>query len=144
MREADSRPQAIRASQAGRPQRRNLTRDWRASSATNVPLDIIAFRDIFSVWSPSVAFSLPLPPKWSAQRWKAKIRDQERSEPPHVTIIRATRSWRWGLRDQRFLDREPNPAEVPDEIVEHLRQNLAQLVAAWDERYPENPVSSEK
>ena len=110
----------------------------------NVPFDNSPFEAIFDVCSRLVAFLLPLPAPWPGQRWKAKIRDKERNEPPHVTVMRGPLAWRWGLREQEFLDREPDPTEVPDEIVEHLRQNLNQLVAAWDHIYPENPVSSEE
>jgi hypothetical protein len=39
-----------------------------------------------------MAFSLPLSPPLRAQGWKVKIRDRERSEPPHVTILHRTRA----------------------------------------------------
>jgi hypothetical protein len=35
-----------------------------------------------------MAFSLPLNPAWSNQRWKVKIRDRERLEPPRGSILR--------------------------------------------------------
>jgi hypothetical protein len=54
-----------------------------------------------------VAYELELPKKLKAERWKVKIRDRERSEPPHVTILHKTRAWRIGLRSGSFLDREP-------------------------------------
>jgi len=60
------------------------------------------------------------------------------------TVMRGPLAWRWGLREQRFLDQNPNPADVPNEIVDFLRQSLPQLVTAWDGMYPENPVSSKE
>ncbi len=91
-----------------------------------------------------MAFSLPLPTLWSKQRWKVKIRDWERLEPPHVTILHGTRAWRWNLRDCSFMDRDPDPSEVPQEIVTHIEANLQALRAEWDDMYPSNPVVSQE
>jgi hypothetical protein len=60
-----------------------------------------------------MAFLLPLPSALVAQGWKAKIRDRERTEPPHVTVLQKTRAWRFDLRAGRFLDMEPDPKDVP-------------------------------
>jgi hypothetical protein len=87
-----------------------------------------------------MAYSLPLSRRWTAQRWKAKIRDRERLEPPHVSLIRGTRTWRLGLRSGAFLDMEPDPAEVPPELVDELLAHSTELRAAWDAMYPDNPV----
>lgn len=87
-------------------------------------------------------FSLPLPPSWSARGWKAKIRDRERLEPPHVTILHRTRAWRLDLRTGGFMDREPPPSELPAEIYDEVRRNWKLLQWQWDSMYPENPVSS--
>src|ERR1044071_8542827 len=76
--------------------------------------------------------------------WRIKIRDRERVEPPHVTILFKTKAWRWGLRERRFLDTEPEPAQVPQGLVEYLHEVLPELIAAWDETYPGNKVSSEE
>jgi len=89
-----------------------------------------------------MAFSLPLQAPWAAQGWKAKIRDKERTEPPHVTILRGTRAWRFGLRSREFLDEIPEPKDVPEDLVDVVRHALPQLVLEWDKMYPENPVSS--
>lgn len=86
-------------------------------------------------------FSLPLPEVWERQRWKVKIRDRERLEPPHVTILWRTRAWRLDLRTGRFLDREPDPAEVPKGLLDVVRRHWPALQEAWDRMYPVNPVS---
>ncbi len=87
-------------------------------------------------------FELTLPTAVSKGVWKVKIRDKERNEPPHVTIIHGTRVWRWGLREQSWLDKEPPGREVPSDVVAIVKENLAKLIAAWDAKYPENPVTS--
>lgn len=72
-----------------------------------------------------------------------KIRDKERVEPPHVSIMRKTQTWRLGLRSNMFLDKRPNPAEIPAALLEDIRASWDKLVLAWDEIYPNNPVTSE-
>jgi hypothetical protein len=89
-----------------------------------------------------MAFSLALPKRRSAQRWKAKIRGYERLEPPHVTIIRGAQNWRLGLRDGQFLDSEPDPNDVPSGVIEAVKENWAKLCEEWDAIYPANPVDS--
>lgn len=91
-----------------------------------------------------MAFSLSLPAALVAQGWKAKIRDRERTEPPHVTVIHRTRAWRVDLRTGRFLDREPDPNDVPKELLDELTRQSALLRRTWDEMYPENPVESKE
>jgi hypothetical protein len=90
-----------------------------------------------------MAFELELPEPLKGQRWKVKIRDKERAEPPHVTVLWKTQSWRVGLRDLAFLDREPDPGEVPAAILSTIKEKLEELRAQWDHMYPDNPVSSE-
>ena len=90
-----------------------------------------------------MAYELKLPKKLKDQKWKAKIRDRERVEPPHVTILHKTRAWRIGLRDGLFLDTKPPPGDVPDDLVSFVLEHRAELIAAWDQLYPENPVESE-
>ena len=58
-----------------------------------------------------MAYTLPLPTRF--KQWKVKIHDLERVEPPHVHIIRRTESWRLDLRTGRYMDKEPDPADVP-------------------------------
>lgn len=83
---------------------------------------------------------LRLPGHLSNSRWKVKIRDVEGAEPPHATVIRGTRYWRWNLRERKFMDRLPDPREVPNELVELLGTRHAELVRWWDTAFPWNPV----
>ena len=87
-------------------------------------------------------FALALPEPWANRGWKAKIRDRERLEPPHVTVLYKARAWRFDVRSGTFLDREPDPKEIPEEIVEALRSNLELLRQEWDRMFPRNPVLS--
>jgi hypothetical protein len=91
-----------------------------------------------------MAYSLPLPDELAKQGWKVKIRTRERNEPPHVTILCRTRAWRYGLRELKFLDREPPPREVPGEVVAAIRKSLERLKSTWDEMYPHNPITSQE
>ena len=84
-----------------------------------------------------------LPEPWATRGWKVKIRDRERLEPPHVTILRRTRAWRFDLRSERFLDKEPDPNEVPKGVVDEVRLNLTLLRREWDRMFPENRVFSQ-
>ena len=87
-------------------------------------------------------FTLNLPESWRSRGWKVKIRDRERLEPPHVSVLHKTRTWRFGLRSEGFRDKEPDPKEVPKEVVDEIRSNLALLRQEWDRMFPENPISS--
>ncbi|MCZ7586082.1 MAG: hypothetical protein M5R36_23695 [Deltaproteobacteria bacterium] len=69
-----------------------------------------------------------------------KIRDRERVEPPHVTILYKTLAWRFGLRSEGFLDKVPEPGNVPIAVLDEIRANLPLLRTEWDRMYPENPV----
>ena len=89
-----------------------------------------------------MARSLPLPSQL-ARQWTVKIRDRERVEPPHVTVLRGTRSWRLDLRTGEFMDEEPDPREVPRKLLQVVKEHWDDLRTAWDEMYPENPVSTE-
>lgn len=89
-----------------------------------------------------MAFQLALPEPWASRGWKAKIRDRERVEPPHVSVIFKTNTWRLSLRTARFLDKEPPPGDVPAEVIDAVQSNLASLIEAWNQMYPANPVSS--
>lgn len=86
-------------------------------------------------------FDLPEP--LGTQGWKLKIRERESREPPHVTIIRRTMSWRWDLRTKVFMDVEPDPAMVPDDLKALLIARHLEISAAWDDMYPLNPVAGE-
>ncbi|HEY9720883.1 MAG TPA: hypothetical protein V6D47_02655 [Oscillatoriaceae cyanobacterium] len=91
-----------------------------------------------------MAIDLALPKQLADAGWRVKISDKETVEPPHVTVIKRTNRWRWNLRDQAFMDRRPDPGEVPRELVAYLDENLATLVKAWDGMYPWNPVKGEE
>jgi hypothetical protein len=88
-------------------------------------------------------YELPLPKKLKAEGWKVKIREKERVEPPHVTVMCKADEWRIGLRDKRLLvppggrfkDIDPAVMQIIEEYWERLKE-------AWDAKYPENPVSS--
>jgi hypothetical protein len=89
-----------------------------------------------------MAFTLKLPAPWESRGWRAKIRDRERVEPPHVTIMHKAKAWRFGLRTQQFLDAELDPREIPEEVLEGTRTGLSLLRQAWDRMYPENLIVS--
>ena len=77
-------------------------------------------------------FALNLPEPWANRGWQAKIRDRERLEPPHVTVLYKTSAWRFDLRTEAFLDKEPSPKDVPEEVIGAVRFNLTLLRQEWD------------
>lgn len=91
-----------------------------------------------------MAFALELPDPWGKQGWKVKIRDDERNETPHATFLRRRQSWRMSLRTGHFLDADPDPADVPRELVEHVWGERRTLRRSWNAMYPENPVFSQE
>jgi hypothetical protein len=84
---------------------------------------------------------LPLPERLSNEGWKVKIYDNERLEPPHATVIRGNLAWRLNLRSRQFMDREPDPRDVPRELRDVLQVEHAELVRLWDRTHPGNPVT---
>jgi hypothetical protein len=91
-----------------------------------------------------MAFSLRLARKLVKQGWKVKIRDKERLEPPHVTILRFTRVWRLSLRDGTFLEEDDRWNQIHDEVRQAVENEWETLRAEWDRLYPDNPVSAEE
>lgn len=89
-----------------------------------------------------MVYELRLPRIFRDRGWKVKIRNLERTEEPHVTIIWKTRSWRYSIRNTGFMDAEPAPTDVPREVVAHIEENLDTLRQQWDRKHPENPVDS--
>ena len=87
-------------------------------------------------------FDLPLPEPLRKARWKVKIREKESREPPHVTILQRTNAWRINLWSGEFMDQNPDPADVPREILAYLKiPSIWQLLCdEWDRKYPQNPV----
>ena len=49
-------------------------------------------------------FLLTLPAVWAARGWKAKIREDEHTEEPHVTIALKMWTRRVSLRSGEFMD----------------------------------------
>ena len=75
------------------------------------------------------------------QRWKVKIFDKESLwEEPHVSVICKTKVWRWSLREQAFMNSDPDPNDVPASVVTAMIQAYEELCTAWDELFPRNPV----
>jgi hypothetical protein len=89
-----------------------------------------------------MAHELSLPQVFEQRRWKVKIRDRERVEPPHVTVLARSKAWRLNLRTGEWMDTSPDPSEVPEELCNFIWSRRDELREAWDEMYPENPVSS--
>ena len=89
-----------------------------------------------------MAYALMLPDEWATQGWKVKIRDDERNETPHVTVLRRRDAWRLSLRTCEFLDARPDPGDVPREVVQHVWAERRVLRRTWNAMYPENPVYS--
>jgi hypothetical protein len=87
-------------------------------------------------------FEIPLPKKLKAHGWKVKIREKERVEPPHVTILHHEDEWRLGLRDGELL--VPPGGRIKDidpDVMSIIAENWDRLREAWDAKYPENPIS---
>jgi hypothetical protein len=89
-------------------------------------------------------FSLRLPDAWTTLGWKAKIRERERKEEPHVSIIFKLWVWRLSLRTGEFLDATPPPRDVPAELVAWIWSQRETLCTKWDEKYPKNVVFSQE
>jgi hypothetical protein len=75
-------------------------------------------------------FNLDLPEPWASRGWRVKIRDRERLEPPHVTILQRAQAWRFDLRSEKFLDKDPDPTGVPTDVVNEILSNLRRLSAS--------------
>lgn len=87
-------------------------------------------------------YDLEISQTYSSAGWKAKIRDKERLEPPHVTIMKGTKSWRLDLRSGEFMDDDPPPRDVPKDLLAKVQQNMGKLREEWDKMYPTNPVGN--
>lgn len=90
-----------------------------------------------------MAHRFDLPHALAAAGWIIKIRDRERVEPPHVTVMHRARAWRFGLREGAFLDRIPPARDVPKLLRAQLKERCAEFTLVWDLLYPENPVFSQ-
>ena len=87
-----------------------------------------------------MAFSLLLSANLKNQGWQVKIRDKEIREPPHVTILRKGKPWRWDLRECKFMDKTPTPSDVPEALMAKVHEHYALLCNEWDKMYPNNPI----
>jgi hypothetical protein len=88
-------------------------------------------------------FDLTLPKRCKSQGWKVKIRDKERVEPPHVTVMCHTKEWRISLRDRSFLiPPGGNWRELDAGVQIALSDRWLLLQTEWDRMYPENPINS--
>jgi len=88
---------------------------------------------------------LDLPKRLKARGWKVKIRDKERLEPPHVTVMCRKKEWRIGLRDEAYLVPPGGKwGDIDDEVREIIKKNWKQLQDAWDRKYPSNPISGQE
>lgn len=90
-----------------------------------------------------MAFNLRLSVLLAKMRWKVKIRDKERVEDPHFTIIHKTKTWRVSLRDGRFMD-GGSWKDMPDGLEQIVRAHWQRLCEGWDAMYPLNPVRGEE
>ncbi len=87
---------------------------------------------------------LTLLPRFKKSGWKIKIRDKERLEPPHLTVLRKADQWRICLRDCGLLDGSAwSWSELPRGIRRAIELACQELRGKWDEMYPENPVGGE-
>lgn len=89
-----------------------------------------------------MVYTLDMPKPLRDKGWKVKIRNLERTEDPHVTILWKTRSWRYNIRSTGFMDNEPDPRLVPGGVVDHIQEKLDLLRTEWDKKHPENPIDS--
>jgi len=90
-------------------------------------------------------YELSLSKKLKNQGWKVKIRERERVEPPHVTVMCQMKEWRIGIRDNRFLI-PPGGSwrDIDGDVKDIVTKHWEKLKVAWDAKYPENPISSDR
>ena len=88
-------------------------------------------------------YELNLPRLLKRAGWKVKIRDKERLEPPHVTILLGMKAWRLDLRTREFLDRGDSWSQIDDGVRNAIETNWKTLQHEWDQRYPENPIGED-
>ena len=89
-----------------------------------------------------MVYTLEMPKALKDKGWEVKIRNLERTENPHVTILWKTQSWRYNIRSTAFMDSERDPKLVPGGVVDHIQEKLDLLRTEWDKKHPENPIDS--
>ena len=87
-------------------------------------------------------YDLSLPVVLKRAGWKVKIRDKERLEPPHATVINGCEYWRFDLREGKCMDDDPPPRRVPKELREIVKSNQPLLAKEWDLIHPKNKVEA--
>lgn len=87
-------------------------------------------------------YDLNLPEGLKKAGWKVKIRDAERLEDPHVTIMRKCDVWRLSLRTCAFLEEGSGWSQIDKGVRAAIEAGCKRLRAAWNARYPENPTTS--
>ena len=89
-----------------------------------------------------MAWSLLLPPHLK-QQWHVKIRDKERNEPPHLTVMRGPQAWRIDLRSRAFLVPPGGSwSDLPVDLQHAIQNSWREACDQWDATYPHNPVRS--
>ncbi len=91
-----------------------------------------------------MAFSLELPVDLRKAGWKVKIRDRERLEPPHVTILLKASAWRLDLRTGKFLEPGASWRVVDARVRTAIEDAWSRLCSEWDSMYPNNPVGDQE
>lgn len=89
-------------------------------------------------------YALPLLRKLQKAGWKVRIFDNERLEPPHITILFKNRKWRLALRSGKFLDNGHQWSQINKEVRAAIDNAWQQLQAEWDLMYSNNPVGSQE
>jgi hypothetical protein len=86
-------------------------------------------------------FELDLPDRLKQEGWKVKIRDKERLEPPHATVLRGPVHWRLDLRTGGLMSPPGGTwRDLPEELRGLLISQRLVLIQEWDRMYPSNPV----
>ena len=86
---------------------------------------------------------IELPRKLREQGWKVKVYDNERLEPPHITLRCREKVWRIGLREKEFMVPPGGRwRDIDPEVSAILDRKWQTLCDAWDAKHPTNPVSS--
>lgn len=90
-----------------------------------------------------MGYDLSLSKILKKEGWKVKIRNDERLEEPHVTIIRKCDVWRLSLRTDKFLEAGQGWQQIDKGVRAAIEAKWETLQQEWDAFYPHNPISSE-
>jgi len=89
-----------------------------------------------------VPYELTLITRLRKAGWKVKIRDAERLEDPHVTILWKYKTWRLSLRTNQFLEKGQSWRQIDTGVQGAIEEAWETIKKTWDELYPENPITS--